>query len=561
MSDPVGGGRSRLRWKTLCAMTIVLALVVAACGSSTTDSTTTSTSGGTSTTAGPGGNTTTIPTEGPRGGTLVVGLQADPTTVNPNLSTNGPVQQVGTMIYEPLVFFDNATGEPAPHLAESWDISPDGLTYTFHLVEADFSDGEPLTSTDVKYTLEEVAANYFAPFAASAAAIESIDDSDPRTVVVKLSQSFGPFLLSLTRVEILPAHVFAGTDVPTNPASLTEPVGTGPFLLDSFTPGAEWRLVRNPNYWKEGYPLLDEIVGRVMPNTQAAVLALQAGDVDYVSSQVLPPTDAPTLAEASHLKLVPDSFAPNETIVMFNTTRELTGDPAVRHALAMAIDREFIHEHVFDGFGLVSRAPFDSRLAWAVHPTIDFNEMYPYDPEAAAAALDEAGYPVGADGFRFELTVLSEAASRFLPVAEAIASMLREVGIDAKVDAPETSVSTERAFRAPGDFDLFIISYTTNGDPALGIERAYVSTSIDVNFGNASGYSNPEVDRLFQEGRFLTTYAERSVPYYAVQEILAEDIPSFPMIETKLNDVAFVGVEGLWYTANWGQWHRASVQR
>src|SRR5690606_38468960 len=140
-------------------------------------------------------------------------------------------------------------------------------------------------------------------------------------------------------------------------------------------------------------------------------------------------------------------------------------------------------------------------------------------------------------------------------------SMLRQVGIDAKVDAPETSVSTERAFRAPGDFDLFIISYTTNGDPALGIERAYVSTSIDVNFGNASGYSNPEVDRLFQEGRFLTTNEDRAVPYHAVQEILAEDIPSLSLIETKLNDVAFVGVEGVWYTANWGQWHRASIQR
>lgn len=180
------------------------------------------------------------------GGQLVIGLQGDPSPLNPNLTTNGPTQEIGTMIYEPLVYFDNEQSKPASQLAKSWTISPDGLSYSFDLVDATFSDGTPLTSSDVKYTIEEVSAKTFAPFAPAAAAISNIDDKDPKKVVITLKRAFGPFLLSLTRVWILPKHVFAGTDVKTNPASLTAPVGTGPFLLDKFTRGAQWNLVRNP---------------------------------------------------------------------------------------------------------------------------------------------------------------------------------------------------------------------------------------------------------------------------------------------------------------------------
>lgn len=162
---------------------------------------------------------------------------------------------------------------------------------------------------------------------------------------------------------------------------------------------------------------------------------------------------------------------------------------------------------------------------------------------------------------RFPLTILAEGASRFQEVAEAVRSMLLEVGVDARVDAPEASVATEKAFTPPGDFDLYVQSYTTNWDPALGIARAYVSTSIGANFGNASGYSNPQVDQLFAQGRSGTTQEERAAPYREVQKILAGDLPVMPLIETKLNDAHAPNVHGIWHAANWGQWQEAWVEK
>ncbi|MFV0462070.1 MAG: ABC transporter substrate-binding protein [Nostocoides sp.] len=492
------------------------------------------------------------------GGTLVMGIQSDPNTVNPNLSTNGPVQQVGTMIYEPLVYFDNEAAEPKSVLAKSWTISDDGLTYTFDLVDAKFSNGDALTSSDVKYTIEQVSAKSFAPFAQAAAVLDSIDDSNPKQVIIKLKEPFGPFLLSLTRVWILPKAVFDGTDPATNPASLDAPVGTGPFVLDSVTRGSKWTLKRNPDYWQDGRPYLDQIVATVIPDAQAATLSMAAGDLDYISSQVISPTDVKTLVDKGQAVAHPDSFAPNMTQVFFNTTRPITGKADARHAIAMAIDRAFLLTNIFQGGGKVAEGNFDSRLAWAYNTDVSFDKLYPYDPKAAAAALDAAGYPMKGSS-RFSVTILAEGSSRFQEVAEAIRSMLLEVGIDAKVNAPESSVTTEKAFTPPGDFDLYIQSYTTNWDPALGIARAYVTSSIGARFGNASGYSKPEVDKLFNAGRSGTTNDDRAVPYREVQTILAQDLPVMPLIETKLNDVQSKRTHGLWYAANWGQWQEAWV--
>lgn len=315
-----------------------------------------------------------------RGGTLVLGIQSDPSPLNPNLSTNGPTQQLGTMIYEPLVYFDNEAAEPKPVLAESWEVSADGRTYTFNLVDAKFSNGEPLTSSDVKYTIEEVAAPMFAPFAQAASVLESIDDSDPKKAVIKLKEPFGPFLLSLTRVWILPKSVFEGTDPRRNPASVDQPVGTGPFVLKEASRGSQWTLARNPNYRLTDRPYLDSIVARVVPDAQSATLALAAGEIQYISSQVISPTDVKTIVDRDQALAHPDSFAPNMTQVFFNTTRKITADPAVRHALAMAIDRQFLLENIFQGGGEVAKAPFDSRLEWAYNGEVNFDEMYPYDP-------------------------------------------------------------------------------------------------------------------------------------------------------------------------------------
>jgi peptide/nickel transport system substrate-binding protein len=296
----------------------------------------------------------------------------------------------------------------------------------------------------------------------------------------------------------------------------------------------------------------------VVPDAQSATLALAAGEIQYISSQVISPTDVATVTASGNVVAHKDSFAPNDTQLFFNTTRKITGNKDVRHAIAMAIDREFLLTNLFENNGEVAKGNFDTRLEWAYNTDVDFSKTFPYDPDKAKQLLDQAGYPDNG-GSRFSLTILVEGASRFQPVAEAIASMLKDVGIDAKVSAPEASVATKQAFTAPGEFDLYLQSYTTNWDPALGIDRAYVTSSIGKTFGNASGYSNKQVDDLFAQGRSAVTNEDRAVPYKKVQTILAEDLPVMPLIETKLNDAVSPKVHGLWYAANWGQWQEAWI--
>ena len=168
-----------------------------------------------------------------RGGSVIFTLSQDPTTVNPDVSTNPPDRQIGCIIYQGLVQL-STDYKVLPLLAKSWTASPDGLTYTFELNDAEWHDGKPFTSDDVKYSLLEVSAKYSAVFAPAARAIESIETPTKNRVIIKLKQPFGPFLISLGCIQgaaIMPAHIFRGTDVLKNPATTITPVGTGAFKL------------------------------------------------------------------------------------------------------------------------------------------------------------------------------------------------------------------------------------------------------------------------------------------------------------------------------------------
>ena len=225
-----------------------------------------------------------------RGGTVIIGMTNDPPTVNPAITAGAPDRLIGCMVYEGLVRVENGF-HILPALAKSWEISPDGLSYTFRLVDAKWQDGTPFTSTDVRFSLQNINAKYGPLFAASGRVIASIEAPDPATAIIKLAHPFGPLLLSLSCDQngaILPAHVFAGTDVLRNPATLAQPVGTGPFKLTEWVHGDHLTLERNPAYWRKDRPYLDEIVVKFLPNAASRVLALQAGEIDYINEYSFP---------------------------------------------------------------------------------------------------------------------------------------------------------------------------------------------------------------------------------------------------------------------------------
>lgn len=516
------GGRNR-SWVALAT----LCVLVSACGNSS---------------SGP-----TSPNRTPiLGGTLIVAAGNDPGKVNPDLTTSSPDSIIGQLVYEGLVL-PRMDGKADPLLAKSWAVSPDGLVYTFQLVTAQWSDGQQFTSADVKFTLEKVSSKYSAIF--SKVPLQGVDASDPHVAIVRLKQPFGPMLLALyaqSGAAILPAHIYDGTNFLTNPANLAKPVGTGPFLLTEFTPGDHVTLTKNPHYWQAGKPRLDKIIWRTIPSGPSRVLALHSGEIHYITVDFLTTSDWQGIQNDPKLQLKEFQYFPSNDLLFFNVRRGPTADPVVRRALAMATDQTFLTKAIYSGTGQPGISSIDTRINWAYNPSVDYRKMFAFDPAKAKSLLDQAGYKAGPDGTRFNFNmVVSASQQNYVSEAEAIKSMWAPIGVNVKVEAVDQNALIKRIY-TDAQFDGHLSGYTTFGDPALGISRQYVTSSIGVSFGNASGYSNPQIDQLFADGQRGTTPTERAKAYAQAQTIIAQDLPLLVVHQKQFETGASKRVQGAW---------------
>lgn len=483
-----------------------------------------------------------------RGGSLIMVNGADPTGFNPDITTAITDYLVGSQIYEGLTEIDQDF-RPVPRLAKSWTISEDGTLYTFQLVPATWQDGQKLTSKDVKYTLEQVSAKYGSKFAAAAARIKTISTPDEATVVIQLDRPYGPLLFTLSsygNAAILPEHLFGGTNPLDSPASRTAPVGTGPFMLAEFARGDHVTLKRNPTYWQSGKPYLDEMIFKVIPDEASRVLALKSGEVDFCHFYYYP-TSHVAEAKADPKLQTREHGVPENRVLVMNVRNKPLSDVKVRQALFTAIDREFIRQSVFQGLGEVQKNAIDSRIPWAHDPNVDLGKLYPFDPAQAAKLLDEAGLHADANGTRFELRyVYAIAEPGDEAIGQLLAQMWGKIGVKLTLQGGTQEFLVQRVF-LDWDFDVSPESFTTGGDPALGVARLYISSAITKRpYVNASGYSNPEVDALFDQGAGGSTPETRGVFYKKVSALLARDIPTFPICETPLVNVAGKQVHGRW---------------
>ena len=488
------------------------------------------------------------------GGTLVVGNGDDPRVLAPDFNANVPDVMVGCMIYDGLVRF--APGFAiVPGLAKSWEISPDGLTYTFHLSDSKWLDGQSVTSADVAFTLTQISAKYGPKFAAAGRAIDHVDTPDPLTAVVHLKQSFGPFLFSLVceqNTGIMPKHIFDGSDILKNPALTDKPVGSGPFRFVEWQRGDHVTVERNPTYRLAPQPYLDRIVLRDIPDSAARVLALQAGEIDFIEEFYFPLNFYRTLSADKRFQIHEVGYGADD-LVALNVKHKPFDDAAVRQALLTAIDRDYIHKNVHFGTGAVENSAIDSRLKFAVNPAVNLSTMYPYDPAHARQMLDAAGFKPGADGTRFPLKLAFRSSrAEELQEAQVIARNWRDVGIKVEMAQYEGPVFDQKVFKSY-DFDAAVMNYSNGGDPALGVSRLYTSDAINPNaaYLNSSQYANPEVDRLFNEGRDAPTQALRAQAYYKVSEILAKELPVLPLHEQAQIDVAGANVQDAFLAAHY----------
>ncbi len=495
-----------------------------------------------------------------RGGTVIAALGADPALVNPDVSIGVPDVFTGCIVYEGLIRFGQHF-EIQPALATSWEVSPDGLTYVFHLETATFSDGKPVTSEDVKFTLTQVSAKYGPKFRAPGQFIQSIETPDPLTAIIHLSAPFGPFLFSLAcdqNAGIMPKHRYAdGGEVLKNPTTITEPIGAGPFVLSEWVRGDHLTFTPNKTYWRKGEPYLDKIVVKIIPDSAARVLALRAGEVDFIDQYYFPLSAYKSLSTDKRFVLKDVSY-PSDDVIILNTKQAPLDKPAIRQALLTAIDRNYLQKAVFFDLGSLAISPIDTRLGWPYNPAVDYNKMYPYDPKRAAALLDEAGVKPGPDGTRFTMRLIFDSGRpEYNAMGQALQRFWQAAGIKVVLEGIERPVVLKRVY-SDYDFDATIQNYSTGGDPALGVARLYITESIQkgTNFNNASRYSNPEVDALFGAAQNALTEAERAKSYFKVQEILARDLPVITIHQQAEIDIASSTLQDVFLAANYLWWGR-----
>jgi peptide/nickel transport system substrate-binding protein len=497
-----------------------------------------------------------------RGGTAVFAIPSDPSLLMRNASSQTVDGALACIVYEGLMGSD-VSSRPIPRLAESVEVSEDGKTYTFKLRHALWHDGEPLTSEDVRFTLEEVSAEHSAIFGRVVPFIAAVETPAPDTVVIQLNEPYSPLLNSLTCLQgtgIVPAHVFAGSDLLSNPA-MASPVGTGPFRMTEWVRGSHLTMERFPDYWDEGLPYLDGLIAQIIPTSAGRVQALLSGQIDRIAEMGMDVASYPLIEGNPDTELMVNHEPPGATMVFLNLEREPFDDVRVRRALFMAMDREYIADVAFGNAGNVGLMPFPAGIEWAANPNIDYPTMYPFDVEQANALLDEAGLAPDANGVRFTLDLVYQAT---FPgggeISAALDNMWGAVGVDVNVSALESGAATQRVY-IDGDFDGYFVNYSSMGDPALGVARTFVSTSIGVPNGNASRYSNPEIDAMFAAAVRTASQEESGAIYREIQTILAEDLPVLTFVSKTTYDAQRIDLMGMDNEYNHATWREAWLDR
>ncbi|RLE72783.1 MAG: hypothetical protein DRZ80_06910 [Thermoprotei archaeon] len=465
--------------------------------------------------------------EGPRlGGTLVIAHWGEPLSFNPDAQVDDAGYAIHSLIFNKLVTLD-VDYNVIPDLAYKWEVSSDGLVYTFYLYDnVTWHDGEKFTAKDVKFTLEAI--KKFKGVAYEDIKVENIDRIEtPSDYVVKiyLKEPYAPFIqfLAWYGTFILPEHIYGNvTDwLDPNLPALQEPVGTGPFKLQEWVKGDHITLVANENFFR-GRPYLDKIVFKIIPDATAALQSFLAGEADVLGHRP-PLTEIPKLQETPGV-IVQMEPVPSRWYMCFNMRHKPLDDVRVRKAIAMAINRSEIVEKAENGYGEVAEGTYTPAIAWAYNPNAKLPE---YNPDEANRILNEAGYARGEDGFRFKLTYVSWQGPEEEAMGQIIKESLKKIGIDVEIKILEFSLWLEKVYKGD-EVDFTVVDGFQGPDPANLRFRVTGETPQSLNLAH---YKNEEVEKLFEEAEKIADTAERQKLYWRIQEILAEDLPYLPLVE------------------------------
>jgi peptide/nickel transport system substrate-binding protein len=464
------------------------------------------------------------PDTGPAFGDLFIDASiGDASTLLPPLATDSASRGVAGLIYNGLVKYDanlNLVGD----LAESWDISPDGLTITFKLRRGvKWHDGQPVSAQDCLFTYRlMVDPKTPTAYSGDYLQVKKAEAVDDYTFRVTYPKPFAPALESWG-LAMLPRHLLEGKDVTQSPLG-RHPIGTGPFMFKEWQTGNRIILTYNPEYF-EGRPHLNGYIYRVIPDQATMFMELKAGNIDRMGLnplQYIRQTDYPKFQRLfNKYKYVSFSYV----YLGYNLEDRRFADKRVRHALTHAIKKQEIVEGVLMGLGQEAIGPYKPGT-WFFNPEVP---QFPYDPEKARALLAEAGWKPNAegilekDGKPFAFTILTNQGNEIRArAAEIIQRRLKDVGIEVKIRIVEWAAFIKE-FINKGRFEAVLLGWTTGQDPDLyDIWHSSKTKEGELNFIH---YNNPEVDRLLEEGRHTFDREKRKQAYFRLQELIAEDQP------------------------------------
>lgn len=454
---------------------------------------------------------------------IVVGQIAEPQSLDPHAVTAVNDFRILVNVYDGLVRFADGSLEVEPSLAESWEISEDGLTYTFKLREGvTFHDGTPFNAEAVKFNFERMLDEEHPfhdtgpfPLAFFFSAVDEVTAVDDTTVEFKLNEPFAPFLSNLaypTGLIVSPAAVEAsGKDYGRNP------VGTGAYKFEEWQGNQRVVVTRNDDYW-DGAPTPEAIVFRPITDANTRVAEMLSGGLDIMVE--VPPDSIAQFRDAPDFQ-VHEQAGPHVWFLILNMKEGPFAEKAVRQAANYAINKESLVTDVLQGTAEVAAGPTPPAFAWAYNEEV---QPYPYDPDKARELLAEAGY----DGEEITFYVTEGGSGMLDPVAmgTAIQADLAAVGMNVKIETYEWNTFLGQVNPGlEGKADMAEMAWMTNDPDTLPFLTLRTAAFPSEGGFNSGYYSNVEVDELLNQARVSTEPEERATLYKQMQEIVHEDAP------------------------------------
>jgi dipeptide transport system substrate-binding protein len=499
-----------------------------------------------------------VTAEAAAGKTLVYCSEGNPESLNPQIVTTTTGMNVGRPFFNNLVEFPPGATVPAPSLAESWDISDDGLEYVFHLrhgvkfqSNADFKPSREMNADDVLFSFERqwkedhpyhsiggTNYDYFKDMGMPEL-LKSIEKLDDYTVRFRLNRQEAPFLGDLA----MPFNIIQSAEYGDElmkagtPEKIDqEPIGTGPFQFVGFQPNVAVRYRAFANYWAGKQPI-DTLVFSITPNAAVRLTKLKAGECHVIAFP--DPGDRAAIEADPNLKfLEQEGF--NIGYLAMNTTKPPFDDVRVRRAVNMAIDKAAIIEAVYQGAGVIAKNPIPPT-EWSYNDDI---KDYPYDPAAAQKLMIEAGLAEGFDTDLWYIPVSRPYNPNGKRVAELIQYDLAKIGIRATLKSDEWSAY--RARLQQGEASMALYGWTgDNGDPDNFLDVLLGCNSARPGGNNIAKWCNRDYDKLVTAAKGISDRAEREKLYRAAQVIFHEDAPWVPIahsvvfMATRANVVGF----------------------